>query len=434
VQSPANPGSQSLASCQNNALTAASVGHYRWVICALLFFATTINYVDRQVLGLLAPMLQSRIGWNELQYGYIVSAFQAAYAIGILLLGRLIDRIGTRMGYALAIAIWSASAMAHALVRTPLGFGIARFALGLGESGNFPAAIKTVAEWFPRKERALATGIFNSGTNLGATIGPLVIPGIALKLGWRFAFLFTGIFSVIWLVCWLAIYRPPEEHRGLSGGAYIQSDPREQGTGVRWLGLLAHRETWAFVLGKAITDPVWWFLLFWLPKFLASEHDVSLLGLRLPLVVVFNAASIGSIVGGWLPARLLHAGWSLNRARKTAMLVCALAVVPILAAARIRSLWSAVALISLAAAAHQGWAANMFTLASDMFPKRALGSVVGLGGFGGAFGGMLIAMATGLLLQLTHTYTSIFFTAAFAYLAALWLIHILVPRIEMVTL
>jgi ACS family hexuronate transporter-like MFS transporter len=408
------------------------VGRYRWTICALLFFATTINYVDRQVLGLLAPLLQTKIGWNEIQYGYIVTAFQGAYALGLLFMGHLIDRIGTRVGYALAIAIWSLAAMAHSLVRTALGFGIARFALGFGESGNFPAVIKTIAEWFPKKERALSTGIVNSGTNVGATIAPLAVPWIAVHWGWQFAFLFTGLFSAIWIVCWLAVYRKPQEQRKLTQAEfnYIHSDPAEGDSRIPWSHLLAYRQTWALVIGKFITDPVWWFLLFWLPKFLAADHHLSLAGLGLPLVVIYNAASVGSIFGGWLPARFLEAGWTLNRSRKTAMLICALAVVPIVGAASVHNLWLAVALISLATAAHQGWSANLFTLASDMFPKRAVGSVVGMGGFGGAVGGMVVATLTGFLLQLTHSYRALFFIAGSAYLIALLIIQLLTPRLQ----
>ncbi len=407
-------------------------GRYRWTICALLFAATTINYIDRQVLGLLAPELQHVIGWNEIQYGYIVTAFQAAYAIGLLLMGRLIDRIGTRIGYAVAIGIWSLAAMGHALVRTALGFGVARFALGIGEAGNFPAGIKTVAEWFPKKERAFATGIFNSGTNVGATIAPLVIPWIAVKLGWQWGFLFTGIFSLIWVIAWLTIYRPPQDHPKLSPAElrYIQSDPPESAAKLPWLQLVPHKQMWAFLIGKFLTDPIWWFFLFWLPKFLYTEHGLSLTSLGLPLVVIYNAASVGSIFGGWLPARFLKMGWSINRARKTAMLVCAIAVVPIVFAANMKSLWGAVALISLATAAHQGWSANLFTLASDMFPRRAVASVVGIGGFGGAIGGMCIATFTGFLLQLTHdNYVPVFVIAGSAYLIALLFIQLLAPRL-----
>jgi ACS family hexuronate transporter-like MFS transporter len=411
---------------------AEKAGHYRWTICAMVFFATTINYVDRQVLGLLNPLLQTTIGWNNIEYGYIVDAFMAAYAIGLLVMGRFVDRVGTRIGYAVSIGIWSVAAMSHALVRTVLGFGMARFALGFGESGNFPAGIKTVAEWFPRKERALATGIFNCGTNVGATIAPLVVPWIAIHLGWQYGFLFTGIFSAIWVVAWVNIYRQPHKHPRVSAAelAYIQSDPPEPKTRVKWAALLPHRQTWAFVIAKFLTDPVWWFYLYWLPTFLTTHRHVSLIGLGLPLVVIYNAASVGSIFGGWLAARFLKAGWSVNRARKAAMLVCAVGVVPIVLVTGVRSLWGTVALISLATAAHQGWSANLFTLASDMFPGRAVASVVGIGGFGGAIGGMCIATVTGFVLQFTGSYVPIFVIAGSAYLVALLIVHLLAPRLE----
>jgi ACS family hexuronate transporter-like MFS transporter len=419
------------ASPRREAIT-QRMGHYRWTICALLFFGTTMNYVDRQVLGLLAPELQTKIGWNEVQYGYIVTAFQAAYALGLLLMGRLIDLIGTRIGYALSIGIWSLSAAAHALARTPMGFGAARFALGLGEAGNFPAAIKTVAEWFPKKERALATGIFNSGTNVGATIGPLLVLWIASRYGWQSAFVSTGLLSFIPIIFWVRSYRRPQEHPRLSATEleYIQSDPAEPATPIPWTRLLPHRQTWAFLIGKFMTDPIWWFFLFWLPKFLNARHGLELTALGPPLVVIYNAACVGSIGGGWLAARFLKAGWSVNRARKTAMLICALTIVPIVAAANVRSLWAAVALVSLATAGHQGWSANMFTFASDLFPRRAVASVVGIGGFGGAVGGMFIAAFTGWVLQASGSYVPMFIVAGSVYLAALFIIHLLVPRME----
>jgi ACS family hexuronate transporter-like MFS transporter len=395
---------------------------YRWRICALLFFATTINYVDRQVLGVLAPYLQSIIGWNEIQYGYIVTSFQAAYAIGLLVAGGVIDRLGTRIGYAISIAIWSLAAMSHALVQTVIGFAIARFALGLGEAGNFPAAIKTVAEWFPRKERALATGIFNSGSNVGAIVAPLAVPWITLRLGWHWAFLFTGFLSAAWLVAWLTIYR-----RGL---APIQDDEAESSSRISWAHLIAYRQTWAFLLGKFITDPVLWFMIFWLPKFLNSEYGLTLTDLGPPLVAIYVMADLGSISGGWISSAFLKRGWSANRARKSAMLICACLVVPILFAAKARNLWVAVGLIGLAAAAHQGWSVNLFTLVSDMFPRRAVGSVVGIGGFGGAVAGMLVATFTGFLLQFTGSYVPLFVMASSAYLLALLVIHILVPKLE----
>jgi ACS family hexuronate transporter-like MFS transporter len=347
-------------------------------------------------------------------------------------MGRLMDWIGSRAGYALSIGIWSLAAAAHALARTPLGFGTARFALGIGEAGNFPAAIKTVAEWFPKKERALATGIFNSGTNLGATLTPLIIPSVVLRFGWQFAFLSTGVLSAVPIFFWLRTYRRPQEHPRLSRGElqYIESDPSEPTIKIPWLGLLDHRQTWAFLIGKFLTDPIWWFFLFWLPKFLNTKYGLSLTTMGLPLVIIYNAASVGSIAGGWLPAKLLKSGWTVNRARKSAMLVCALAVVPIIIAAKAHNVWAAVGLISLAVAAHQGWSANIFTLVSDMFPQRAVASVVGIGGFGGAVGGMLIATFTGWVLQISGSYLPMFIIAGSVYAIALLIIHLLVPGLE----
>lgn len=414
------------------AATVTKIGHYRWYICALLFFSTTINYIDRQVIGVLAPELQRVIGWNEIQYGWIISSFQAAYAIGFLIAGRFIDRVGTRIGYAVMFAIWSLAAIGHSLAATVLGFGIARFLLGLGEAGNFPAALKTVAEWFPRKERAFATGIFNAGTNMGAIIAPVIVPWITLQFGWRAAFIATGLLGVPWLIAWLATYRRPQEHGSLSASelAYIQSDPPETTVQIPWKRLLPHRQTWAFLIGKFMTDPIWWFFLFWLPKFLNEKHGLSLSQLGPPLVVIYIVSDIGSVAGGWLSSALIKRGWSVNRARKTAMLVCALSVVPIVVAASVSNLWTAVALIGLATAAHQGFSANLFTLPSDMFPRRAVASVVGIGGFGGAVGGMLIATFTGFLLEWTHSYVPVFALAGSAYLSALLVIHLFVPKLE----
>jgi MFS transporter, ACS family, hexuronate transporter len=410
----------------------ARVGHVRWIICGLLFLATTINYIDRQVLGILAPTLQHDIGWTEVQYGYIVTAFQAAYAIGLLVVGGLLDVIGTKIGFAFALIFWSLAAMAHALARTPLGFGMARFGLGLGEAGNFPAAIKTVAEWFPKKERAFATGVFNSGSNVGAIVAPAIVPWIALTLGWRWAFILTGAIGFAWLLLWWSMYEPPERHPRLTASelAFIRSDPQDAMTKIPWLRLAALRQTWAFALGKFMTDPIWWFYLYWIPKFLNEKHGLTLGKLGPPLITIYVLADIGSIGGGWLSSRFIRSGWSVNAARKTAMLICALCVVPIVFASQVSNVWSAVALISLAAAAHQGWSANIFTLASDMFPRRAVGSVVGMGGMAGAIGGMLIATATGYLLQITHSYHAVFVLAGVAYIVALAVIHMLAPRLE----
>jgi ACS family hexuronate transporter-like MFS transporter len=410
----------------------ATTGRYRWRICALLFAATTLNYIDRQVLGVLAPDLGRQFGWSEIQYGYIVTAFQAAYAIGLLCAGAVIDRLGTRIGYAIAICVWSLAAMSHALAASVLGFAAARFLLGLGEAGNFPAAIKTVAEWFPRRERALATGIFNAGSNVGAILAPLAVPVVALTWGWRAAFLFTGVLSALWLVTWLLVYRAPEEHPKLSADelAYIRADPDEPSARLPWAQLLRHRQAWAFVAAKFMTDPIWWFFLFWLPKFLNSEYGLTLTGLGPPLIAIYLMADVGSIGGGWIAGRFIKRGWSVNRARKGAMLICALAVVPIVFAANAANLWMAVALIGLATAGHQGWSANVFTLTSDMFPRHAVGSVVGMGGFAGAVGGMLISTFTGFLLETTGSYVPVFLMAGSAYLLALAVVHVLAPRLK----
>lgn len=412
--------------------TTTPVGWYRWRVCAMLLAATTINYIDRQVLGVLAPSLQEDFGWSELQYSYIVTAFQVAYAIGLLCAGAVVDRLGTRIGYALAIGVWSIAAMSTSLATGVVGFMAARFVLGLGESGNFPSAIKVVAEWFPQRERALATGIFNSGSNIGAVVAPALVPVVALTLGWQAAFLFTGVLSAAWLVGWLATYRTPDRQPKLSATEreYIGHEPPVAAVRVPWLSLLRHRQAWAFVLAKFMTDPVWWFFLSWLPKFLHTRYDLSLLALGLPLIVIYLAADIGSIGGGWLAGRFIRMGWSVNRARKTAMFICALAVVPVLFASQAHSVWTAVAVIGLATAGHQGWSANVFTLTSDLFPRRTVASVVGMGGFAGAVGGILISTFVGLQLQANGSYTPMFVVAASAYLLALLVVHLLVPRLR----
>ena len=411
---------------------ASSPGRYRWVICALLFFATTINYVDRQVIGILAKDLQAIIGWSEIEYGNIVAAFNAAYAIGLLLAGRLMDRFGTRLGYAVAITAWSFAGMATALARSALQFGLARSMLGLSESGNFPAAIKTVAEWFPKKERALATGIFNAGTNVGAIVAPLTVPWIAIHLGWQWAFVLTGAVGFLWLVLWLPVYKRPELHPKVSPGelAYIRSDPADPPSKTPWIKLIPHRQMSAFAIGKYLTDPIWWFYLYWIPNFLRDKHGLDLSTVGPPLIAIYLIADVGSIGGGWISSALIKRGWSVNAARKTAMLGCALAVTPIVFVSQISSLWLAVSLIGLAAAAHQGWSANIFTTASDMFPRRAVGSVVGLGGMAGAMGGATMAVATGYILDRTgRNYLVLFLIAGSAYLVALVIIQVLAPKL-----
>ncbi len=433
------------------------IGHYRWVICAVLFTATTINYIDRQVIGILKPTLQTQFGWTELDYAAIVGTFQLAYAIGLLLAGGVMDKLGTLRGFTIAVVIWSIAAVGHAfadvvpwlsvpavsldskngfrivfLTASAAGFALARFFLGLGEAGNFPASIKTVAEWFPKKERALATGIFNAGTNVGAIVTPLVVPWITIVWGWKASFILTGLLGFFWVIWWRLAYAPPEHHPKCTPAelAYIRSDPPESLTPVPWSQVFKYRQTWAFAIGKFMTDPIWWLYLFWIPDFLHTQYGLNLTSIGLPIVVIYLIADIGSVGGGWLSSTLLKRGWSVNAARKTAMLICALSVVPIMFAARTTNLWVAVLLVALAASAHQGWSANIFTIASDMFPRRAVGSVVGIGGMAGAIGGVLISLVVGAILQATHSYYLVFFIAAFAYLAALGIVHLLAPSLK----
>jgi ACS family hexuronate transporter-like MFS transporter len=405
----------------------------RWWICALLFFATTINYIDRQVFAILAPQLQTEIGWSEIEYGYIVTAFQLFYAIGLVLVGKLIDFLGTKKGFILSIIVWSLAAMSHAFARTPMGFGLARLALGLGESGNFPAAIKTISEWFPRKERALATGIFNSGSNIGAIVAPLLVPVIALNFGWQAAFIITGFLGFIWLFFWLRLMKRPEEHAGINSLELdlIKSDTEEdleKPTSI-WK-IIRTRKVWAIAIGKFMTDPIWWFFLYWLPKFLHTTYGLTLDKIGLPLIIAYLIADVGSIGGGWLSSHFLQLGWSINAARKTTLLICAILVVPIYWASGIDDLWPAVILIGLGMAAHTGWSANMYTLATDFFPKKDMGTVVGFIGMSGAVGGMLMASATGHLIEATGSYKILFVIAASMYGIALMIIHLLVPNID----
>src|SRR3989441_3501080 len=415
---------------QRNASSKA--GYFRWVICALLLFGTTKNYMDRQVLGVLKTTLQHDLGWNEIDYSNLVFAFQAAYAVGMLLVGLLIDRLGTRLGYALAMPFWSVASMGHALGSSFTSFVIARSALGFGEAGVFPASIKTVAEWFPKKERALATGIFNAGTNAGAIVTPLIVPWIALHWGWRWAFVITGALGFVWLIFWLVLYRKPEEHSRVSKAelAYIRGDPSEPNRKIKWISLFPHRQTWAFVMGKFMTDPIWWFYLFWIPDFLQRRHGLALIKIGLPIMVIYLISDVGSVGGGGLSSWLIYRGKRINAARKIAMLVCALCVVPIVIAYRTDNMWEAVLLIGLAAAGHQGFSANLFTLTSDIFPSQAVGSVVGIGGMAGAIGGMLIATIVGHILQWSGSYMVPFFIAGSAYLGGFGTISFLSPQLE----
>ena len=404
----------------------------RWTVSAMLFFATSINYLDRQVLGLLAPTLQQTIGWNEAQYGYIVGTFQLAYAIGLVLAGRMVDKLGCRIGYTVVMAFWSVASMAHALASTAFGFGVARFFLGLGESGGFPAAIKTTAEWFPQRERSWATGIFNSGANVGAIVAPLAIPWITLKFGWRAAFIATGIVGALWIVWWLAKYKSPTEHPRVNPQElrHIQEDSTEPAAQIPWMALLRYRQTWAFAGAKFLTDPIWYFYLYWLPKFLDERYHLGLSHIGLPLIIVYNCSAIGSIGGGWLPTAFHKAGMSIAKSRLSAMFICACLILPIYLSSRLTSLWSAVAVLSLATAAHQGWSANLFTTASDMFPRSSVGAVVGIGGMAGSAGAVLFSLATGWILQRYHSYSPLFSVAAGSYLVGLLFLRLLAPGLK----
>jgi ACS family hexuronate transporter-like MFS transporter len=406
-------------------------GRFRWVICGLLFLGVTKNYMDRGVLGVLKTPLQAAFGWDEIRYGHLVTIFQLAYAAGMLCMGRLIDRLGTRVGYAVAMVFWSIASMAHAAANSFWTFAMARAALGFGEAGVFPASIKSVAEWFPKKERALATGIFNAGTSAGAIITPLLVPRIAESIGWRWAFVLVGALGFIWLIIWMALYRKPEEHSRCTEEErkYIQSDAAPPAEKIPWARLVGYRQTWTFAAGKFLTDPIWWFYLFWIPDYMQRQHGLVLSKIGPPIFVIYVISDIGSVAGGWISSFLLRRGLSVNASRKWAMFVCAICVLPIAATSRLSGLWSTTLLIGLAAAAHQGFSANLYTLTSDLFPTRAVGSVVGMGGMAGAVGGMLIAEVVGHVLQWTNSYVIPFLIAASAYLVALLVIHLLSPKL-----
>ncbi len=414
--------------------TPARGTRFRWVICALLFLATVINYLDRSVLGVLAGTLQKEIGWTDTQYGDINAAFQLAYAVGFVALGWLVDRTGTRVGYAVSLIFWSVAAAAHALARNAFGFGVARFFLGLGEAGNFPCAIKAVAEWFPRKERAFATGLFISGTTVGAVLAPLVVPWLTINWGWQSAFAVTGFAGLAWVVLWWPLYRKPQDHPRVDAAelAHIQSD-QDEGVGpVKLRAVMPHRQTRSIALVKFLTDPIWWFYLFWAGKFLQDKFGVDLKHLGVPLVCIYLLADVGSIAGGWFSSSLIKNGWTPHAARKAAMLVCAVCVLPVVYVPITSSETVAVALLGLAAACHQGFAANVFTLASDMFPRRAVGSVVGISGMAGGLGGFLFQMGVGRVKDVTGSYIVPFAIAGTIYLVAMLAMHLLCPKGERV--
>jgi MFS transporter, ACS family, hexuronate transporter len=411
---------------------AARVGYVRWIICSLLFLATVINYIDRTVLSVLEPVLRKEIGWTDAQWGYIGASFMLAYAIGLLFAGWLMDKIGTRLGFTLSLIVWSFAAASQALATSVSGFILVRFALGLGESGNYPAAIKTIAEWFPKRERALAAGIINAGTNVGATITPIAVPVIYQYHGWQAAFLATGLGGLVWILLWWPIYRRPREHAWLSQPEldFIESDPPDPPQKIAWRDLLHYRQVWAFAIAKFMTDSVWWFFLFWFPPFMAEQFDVNIKTIGWPMITVYLMADIGSVAGGWQSSWLLGRGWSHNAARKIAMLTFALCVVPVAAAPLVSEKWVAVFLIGMAAGSHQGFSANLFTINSDMFPRKAIGSIIGIGGFAGAIGGFTLQLCAGWLKEATGNYVLLFAMAGSAYLLALLVIQILIPRID----
>ena len=430
------------------------IGNYRWTICGLVFFATTINYLDRQVISLLKSTLSEELNWNDGDYANIEIAFKLFYAFGMLGAGRLVDKLGTKIGYAVATTLWSLAAVAHALVNTVFGFAVVRSALGITEAGNFPAAIKTVAEWFPKKERAFATGIFNSGTNFGAIVAPLSVPFIAAEMGWQWAFIITGMLGFIWLVLWLMFYETPSKSPKLSKAEYdyIHSDAAEvladkndvNKPQVPWAKLLGFKQTWAFALGKLLTDPIWWFYLFWLPDFLQSQYKLTGTEIAIPVALVYTLSTIGSVGGGYVPMYLIKMGWPVFRARKTSMLIYALCVSPIVFAQILGgiNMWLAVLVIGFAAAAHQAWSANIFTTVSDMFPKYTTASVTGIGGMFGALGGILLSLLVQKNMfvyyrsinQIETAYYIMFFVCGAAYILAWVVMHFLVPKMKPVEL
>ena len=427
------------------------IGNYRWTICALVFFATTVNYLDRQVISLLKSVLSKDLKWDDGDYANIEIAFKLFYSFGMLIAGRVVDKLGTKKGYAMATGLWSLAAVGHAFANPAFGFMIARAALGVTEAGNFPAAIKSTAEWFPKKERAFATGIFNSGTNIGAIVAPLTVPLIAVYWGWQWAFILTGLIGFIWLALWQVYYTSPQDSKKLSKAEfdYIHSDKEDQALEentekVPWIKLLGYRQTWAFAIGKFLTDPVWWFYLFWLPDFLQSEYKLTLMEMTIPVAIVYLISTIGSVGGGYLPMAFINRNWPAFKARKTSMFIFAMFVFPVVISqwAGSINMWLAVLVIGIAAAAHQAWSANIFTTVSDMFPKKATASVTGIGGMAGGMGGILLSWAVQKnmfvyyreLGQIETAYFIMFWICGAAYLLAWLIMHFLVPRMNKVEL
>jgi len=432
------------------------IGSYRWIICALLFFGTTVNYLDRQVLGILKPILDTEIGLGEKEYSFIVMAFQAAYALGLLVVGPFIDKVGTKLGYAISVVVWGLSSMSHALAKTPIGFGIARFGLGIGESGNFPAAVKTVAEWFPRKERALAVGIFNSGTAIGAIIAPAAIPWVIYYFAadsnhpaWQVAFISTGVLDMIWLIFWLSIYNKPEKTKKLNPLelSYINSDNNdalsENNTKISWSKIITLPQTWGFTIAKALTDCAWWFYLFWLPSFLKDKYHVDIKDFKnfgLPLIIIYSLTMVGSIYGGWMSSALIKRGWTINRARKLTMLLFAILVLPIFLVQYI-SLWPAVVIIGFAMAFHQAWSANLLTTISDIFPKKATASATSIGTMFATIVSLIFSYNIGSILDywkrmgnIETGYSALFTFCALVYVIGWVVFNILTPKLEPINL
>ena len=411
------------------------MGRVRWIICGLLFLACVISYVDRMVLSVLKPTLSKEYGWSETGYGDVVFWFQAAYGVGFLFFGRLIDKVGAKVGYVLAMTVWTAAHMAHALVTTTAGFAMVRLPLALGESGTYPAGLAAIAEWFPKRERALTIGIFNAGANVGAVLTPLIVPIITLALNWQSAFLITGVFNIIWIAAWVILYRRPRQHPRVSQEelAYIEAEPFVDQGRAPYRKVLSTRQAWAYMAGRFLIDPIWWTFLYWLPDFFSKRYGVDLKNIGAPLIAIYLLADFGSIFGGWLSSKMLTLGFSANRSRKTAMFVCALMVVPVVFAQSAPSVWIAVILLGMACAGHQGFSSNHFALPADAFPRFAQGTVVGLGGFAGAVGGMLMAKYAGYILQTFGSYMPIFVVAGSAYLLALLVVHLINPRYESVT-
>lgn len=407
----------------------------RWRVLSLIFFATTINYIDRQVIGILKPFIATDLGWSEMDYGYIVTAFQIAYAIGLITTGRFLDKHGTKIGYLWAIIVWSIAGIAHAAARSVFSFATFRFILGVGESANFPAAVKSVAEWFPKKERAFATGLFNSGSTVGAIVAPITVAGITTYWGWEWAFILTGALGFIWVIFWIKDYELPEKHPDVSESelAYINQDDRPEAKDapkIKWLDLFKYKETIAICSTRFISDWVWWFFLFWTPDFLSKTHGVDIKEVVLPLIIIYTVSSIGGIGGGWISSHFIKKGKSIDYARKTTILICALTIVPIMFVPQTTNLWVAVALIALATAGHQGWASNIFTMVSDIYPKNAVGSMMGLSGFTGAIGGAISASFVGVILEITNSYFLIFMIASSVYLLNWAIIKIFIKEIK----